>query len=119
MVKQFLQHKSCKSQEELEEAAGIDILKKNGLSGRDLKLVEKYVECNTIVQRPIILARPAINSLIFFMEHIKVISSIRIILTDTGLFSAGLLPGFLFDSFSKEQLDTKVHCGGLDGFSRQ
>ena len=119
MEKQFLQHKSCKSQEMLSEAAGFDILKKNGLSGRDLKLVEKYVECNTIVQRPIILARPAINSLIFFMEHIKVTSSIRIIVPETGLFSAGLLPGFLSDSFSKERLDTQVHCGGLGGFSRQ
>ena len=58
----------------LEEAAAFDILKKNGVSGRDLKLVEKYLESDTIVQRPIILARQANNSLFFFMEHIKVIS---------------------------------------------
>ena len=74
LEKQFLQHKSCKSQEMLEEAAAFDILKKNGVSGRDLKLVEKYLESDKIVQRPIILARQANNSLFFFMEHIKVIS---------------------------------------------
>ena len=74
MEKQFLQHKSCKSQVVLEEAAAFALLKKNGLSGRDLKLIEKYLETDTIVMRPIILARPANNSLLFFMEHIKVIS---------------------------------------------
>ena len=58
----------------LEEAPAFDILKKNGLSRRDLKLVEKYLESDTIVQRPIILTRPANNSLFFFMEHIKVIT---------------------------------------------
>ena len=103
----------------LGEAAGFDMLKSHGLSGRDLKLVEKYLECNTIVQRPVILARPAINSLIFFMEHIKVISSLTILVTRTALFSAGLLPGLLSDSFSSEQLDRQVHCGGLVGFSRE
>lgn len=57
----------------LEEAPAFDILKKNGLSRRDLKLVEKYLESDTIVQRPIILTRPANNSLFFFMEHIKLV----------------------------------------------
>jgi len=74
MEKQFLQHKSCKSQVVLEEAAAFALLKKNGLSGRDLKLIEKYLETDTIVMRPIILARPANNFLLFFMEHIKLVS---------------------------------------------
>ena len=56
----------------MDEREAFSILKENNMNGRDLKLVQKYLEVDSIVERPVIMSRPACNSLILFMEHIKV-----------------------------------------------
>ena len=70
--KTFLLYKSCRSQELLTEGTACDILKENKMNARDLKLVKRYLETETIIERPLILARPSCHSIVFFMEHIKV-----------------------------------------------
>ena len=73
MVKiQFLLYQACKSHQLVDEREAFSILKENNMNGRDLKLVQKYLEVDSIVERPVIMSRPACNSLILFMEHIKV-----------------------------------------------
>ena len=76
----FLLYESCKSQQLLDEDAAFDILKENNMNERDLKLVQKYMEVESSVERPVVMSRPASNSLILFMEHIKV----RLTLTSTA-----------------------------------
>ena len=70
--KTFLLYKSCRSQEFLTESKACDILQENKMNARDLKLVKRYLEVETIIARPLILARPSCNSIVLFMEHIKV-----------------------------------------------
>jgi len=71
--KQFLHYNSCKTQRLLEEAEAFEILKDNKMNERDLKLVKRYLQVETIIERPVIITRPASKCLVLFMEHIKLI----------------------------------------------
>ena len=42
------------------------------MNERDLKLVKRYLQVETIIERPVIITRPASKCLVLFMEHIKV-----------------------------------------------
>ena len=53
-------------------------LKEAKVKSRDVKLIEKCLE-DEIDPRQIIAPRPASNSFIFFLEHIKVFSSFNLI----------------------------------------
>ena len=70
--KQFLHYNSCKTQRLLEEAEAFEIFKDNKMNERDLKLVKRYLQVETIIERPVIITRPASKCLVLFMEHIKV-----------------------------------------------
>ena len=56
----------------MEEAEAFEILKDNKMNERDLKLVKRYLQVETIIERPVIITRPASKCLVLFMEHIKV-----------------------------------------------